>query len=70
MMYTLELTKEQLSVIQQLCDIALRQGGLQNLEATVSILNLLGKAKEVPNIGKDFNLDAVGKDSDLSAKCS
>ena len=61
MMYTLELTKEQLSVIQQLCDIALRQGGLQNLEATVSILNLLGNAKEVPNIGKDF---------DLEAKCS
>jgi len=60
-MYTLELTKEQLSVIQQLCDIALRQGGLQNLEATVSILNLLGNAKEVPNIGKDF---------DLEAKCS
>lgn len=46
-MYELRLTKEQIETIQSLCDLALKVGGLQNLQKVLEILELLTKAKDL-----------------------
>lgn len=46
-MYELRLTKEQIETVQSLCDLALKVGGLQNLQKVLEILELLTKAKDL-----------------------
>lgn len=45
-MFTLTVSKEQLEFISGLCDVALKAGGLNNLNQVLSILGIVQNAKE------------------------